>query len=58
MRHSEDKSLEISRKPKKSSLKKGESKSEIVEDSTVHCFVWQDKKAVSFINTIFDVTDE
>ena len=39
-------------------MKRGESKSELVEDSTVHCFVWQDKKAVSFINTIFDVTDE
>ena len=37
---------------KKSSLKRGESKSELVEDSTVHCFVWQDKKAVSFINYI------
>ena len=43
---------------KKTSLKRGESKSELVEDSTVHCFVWQDKKAVSFINTIFHVTDE
>ena len=39
---------------KKSSLKRGESKSELVEDCTVHYFVWQDKKAVSFINTIFD----
>ena len=43
---------------KKTKLKRGESKSELVEGSSVHCFVWQDKKPVFFINTIFDVADE
>ena len=43
---------------KKSKLQRGERKSELVENSSVHCFVWQDKKAVCFINTIFDPADE
>ena len=43
---------------KRPKLKRGENVSELVEGSEIQCFVWQDKKVVSFINTVYDPTEQ
>ena len=38
-------------------LERGQSLAKEVLQSNVHCFVWQDKKPVAFVNTISDSRD-